>query len=108
MKPSTSQVSRLLTLKLYPHDVQLGFDHSFYMDLCRLRASVADRYRALNGPTGFGIGGRQRQRAYNDALRDLTIRAMGHPPVIRVPVLDGYGSTAYIQHRDELLQALSD
>lgn len=31
---------------------------------------------------GFGPGGRQ--RAYNDALRDLVTPTLGHPPVIRV------------------------
>ena len=32
--------------------------------------------------------GRPRQRAYNDALRDLVTPLMGHPPVMRVAVPD--------------------
>ena len=60
------------------------------------------------GCYGFGIGGRQKQRAYNDALRDLTIPAMGHPPLIRVPILDGNGSATYVRYRETLLLALLD
>lgn len=99
---------RLLTFELYPDGVPLGFGRRFYMDLCRQLAPGADRYRAAKAATGFGIGGRQKQRAYNDALRDLTIPAMGYPPVIRVPILDGNGSAAYGRYREALLRALSD
>lgn len=97
---------RLLTFELYPHGMPLGFDVLFYANLCREWAPVADRYRAAKAATGFGPGGRQKQRAYNDALRDLTIPAMGHPPVIRIPILDNNGTAAYIRHRDLLLKAL--
>jgi len=98
---------RLLTFELYPPGVPLGFDRKFYMDLCRQLAPVGDRYRTAKAATGFGIGGRQKQRAYNDALRDLAIPAMGHPPVIRIPILDDNGDAAYRHHRDLLLNALS-
>ena len=99
--------SELRTLELYPDGVPLGFDWHEYKDLCRETAPRADKYRAAKAATGFGLGGRQRQRAYYDALRDLAIPAMGRPPVIRVPILDGDGEGAYHRHRQEILAALS-
>jgi hypothetical protein len=97
---------RLRTLELYPAGVPLGYDAGSYMDLCRQWAPQADRYRASKDAAGFGPGGRQRQRAYYDALRDLAIPAMGHPPVIRVPILNGNGVAAYHAHREQILAAL--
>lgn len=97
---------RLRTLELYPSGAPLGFDTNFYVHLCRQWAPTADKYRAAKDATGFGPGGRQRQRAYNDALRDLAIPAMGHPPVIRIPILDDNGAAAYMRHREMLLLAL--
>lgn len=85
----------------------LGFDVSSYNNLCRQCAPKADKYRAAKDATGFGPGGRQRQRAYNDALRDLVIPAMGHPAVIRVPILDDKGEAAYRRNRQTVLSALS-
>jgi len=97
---------RLLTLELYPRGVPLGFNKTLYLDLCRQWAPVAERYRAAKAATGFGNGGRQKQRAYNDALRDLAIPAMGHPPIVRIPILDDNGTAAYKRHRDALLKLL--
>lgn len=98
---------RQLTLELCPLGVPLGFDRISYMDLCRQWAPTADRYRTAKAATGFGNGGRQKQRAYNDALRDLAIPAMGHPPIIRIPILDDNGTAAYLRHRDLLFKVLS-
>ena len=50
----------------------------------------------------FGFGGVQRERAYNDALRDLATPAMGHPPLIRIAATDGDGAAAYRRHRESL------
>ncbi|MCT9625770.1 hypothetical protein HWD94_11615 [Pseudarthrobacter equi] len=98
---------RLRTLELYPLGVPLGFDISFFKHLCRQWAPTADKYRAAKDATGFGPGGRQRQRAYNDSLRDLVIPAMGHPPVIRIPILNDNGAAAYLSHREMLLLPMS-
>lgn len=98
---------RLRTLELYPQGVALGFDKSLYTNLCGQWAPTADKYRAAKDATGFGPGGRRRQRAYNDALRNLVIPAMSHPPVIRIPVLDDTGAAAYLRHREMLFSALS-
>jgi hypothetical protein len=99
---------RLRTLYLYPGDAPLGFDLHQYRELCQRMAPSADKYRAAKEAVGFGPWGRQRQRAYYDALRDLAIPAMGHPPVIRIPILDGDGETAYARHRGKLLTLLND
>lgn len=98
---------RLRALELYPSGVQLGFDPGGYAELCRQLAPQADKYRASKEATGFGPGGRRRQRAYYDALRDLAIPAMGHPAVIRVPILDGNGAGAYLRYRELILAALT-
>ena len=97
---------RLVTLSLYPNDVPLGFDLDGYKRLCETRAHKADRYRASKPAIGFGPGGRQRQRAFNDALRDLVTPLMGHPPLIRVPAPDRDGAAAYAAVRDRLRAAV--
>jgi hypothetical protein len=86
---------RLRTLDLYTPGVSLGFGLDEYRDLCRAWSARSDRYRAAKAAVGFGEGGRQRQRAYHDALRDLAAPAMGHPPVIRVPAPTRDGHAAY-------------
>lgn len=93
---------RLMTLDLYPSDVPVGFDIDEYRTLCRKWAPRSDRYRATKAAVGFGDGGRQRQRAYHDALRDLAAPAVGRPPVIRVPAPDRDGEAAYEQVRDRM------
>lgn len=97
---------RLMTLDLYPADVPLGFDLGEYRGLCRRWAPTSDRYRARKAAVGFGEGGRQRQRAYHDALRDIAAPSMGRPPVIRVPAPDRNGGTAYLRVRERLLGLL--
>ncbi len=86
---------RLLAFDQYPADGALGYDLDEYRTLCSEWAPRADRYRATKAAVGFGEGGRQRQRAYHDALRDLAAPAMGMPPVIRVPAPDRDGHAAY-------------
>lgn len=97
---------RLRTLELYPSAVTLGFDRDEYMDLCRAWAARSDRYFASKAAVGFGPGGRQRQRAYHDALRDLAIPAMGLPPLIRVAAPDRDWAAAYVRVRDRLNRLL--
>lgn len=93
---------RLETLRLYPSSVRLGYDIEDYVALCEIWAARSDRYFASKAAVGFGSGGRQRQRAYHDALRDLATPAMGHPPLIRVAAPDRDGSAAYLRVRDRL------
>ncbi|MFC7597496.1 hypothetical protein ACFQU3_19415 [Terrabacter sp. GCM10028922] len=96
---------RLVTLNLYPETTPLGFDLPEYKRLCQQLAPRSDRYRRDKPAVGFGPGGRQRQRAYNDALRDLMTPAMGYAPVIRVAAPDGDGVTAYVSVRTRLRAA---
>lgn len=97
---------RATSLRLYPVETPVGFDRDRYLDLCRELAPRSDRYRASKNATGFGSGGRQRQRAYHDALRDLAAPACGRPPVIRVAVLDDDGAGAYWRERDRIRHLL--
>ncbi|AQP51999.1 DUF7255 family protein [Tessaracoccus flavescens] len=97
---------RLVTLDFYPSGWPLGFDIGEYRALCAAWSLQSDRYRASKAAVGFGEGGRQRQRAYHDALRDLVVPAMGHPPVIRVPAPDRDGRAAYGRLRVRLMRLL--
>jgi hypothetical protein len=97
---------RLISLDLYPKDVELGFDIEEYRELCRELAPQYDRYQRGLAAKGFGIGGIQRQRAYEDSLRDLGVAVVGQPPVVRIPAIDGDGAAAYARSRDSLLKLL--
>ena len=96
---------RLATLDLYPSTIPLGFDLHEYKSLCRELAPRSDRYRRDKAAIGFGPGGRQRQRAYNDALRDLVTPVMGCPPVIRVAAPERDGVAAYASVRGRIRTA---
>lgn len=94
--------ARALTLSLYPEDLPLGFDLGEYRDLCAEWSSRADRQFAHKAVAAFGPGGRQRQRAYNDALRDIVAPALGHPPLVRVPAPDRDAARGYEAARPRL------
>jgi hypothetical protein len=100
--------ARLRTLRLYPDHQPLGFELDEYIALCRRHQRQADRAFAHRAARGFGAGGRQQQRAYYDALRDLVTPAMGHPPLIRIEAPHDNGRAAYQNHRERLLRALVD
>ncbi len=95
---------RRAALDLYPADTELGFDIDEYRELCRAWCGTSDVLARGLPAKGFGFGGVQRERAYHDALRDLATPAMGHPPVVRIPALDGDGAAAYARHRGALLR----
>jgi hypothetical protein len=95
--------SRLAARELYRPDAALGFDIGEHAALCREWCARTDGIDRGLAAKGFGFGGRQRERAYHDALRDLAVPAMGHPPVLRIAAVDGDGAAAYARHRDALL-----
>ena len=96
---------RRTTLDLYPPECSLNFDLDGYRNLCDRWCSKADRYRKGKAAPGFGEAGRQRQRAYNDALRDLAAAPMGYP-LIQVDAAEGDGQVAYERIRKRLLAVL--
>lgn len=97
---------RLAALELYPAGANVGFDLEEYKELCRVWCSRTDGLERGLATKGFGLGGVQRERAYHDALRDLAVPAMGHPPLVRVAAVDGDGTAAYRRHRASLLRLL--
>ena len=105
--PAHFSSPRLDALDLYPAGVTVGFDLDSYRELCREWCARTDGLSRGLPAKGFGFGGVQRERAYQDALRDLATPAMGHPPLIRIAALDGDGRAAYARHRASLL-ALRD
>ena len=88
--------ARLATLRRYPVEAPLAFRPDEY-------ATIVDRWKA-QGDKGFahreaaefpGRGGRQRQRAYFDALRDLIAPHFGNGAVLRVAApADDYDAVA--------------
>jgi hypothetical protein len=90
---------RLAALELYPADAAVGFDLDEHKALCRAWCSSSDGLAGNLPAKGFGFGGVQRERAYHDALLDLAAPAMGHPPVVRIAVVDGDGDGAAAYHR---------
>lgn len=97
---------RLQTFSFYPYSSPLGFDVKEYTSLCKRHSPSADKYRHTKSAAAFGVGGRQRQRAYYDALRDLATPAMGHPALIRIPAPDGNGKAAFERNLERLLSDL--
>ena len=86
---------RLAALELYP---PMRRSASTATSTWRCAASCAPRTDAIGrglAAKGFGFGGVPRERAYHDALRDLAVPAMGHPPLVRVTVLDDDPEGAY-------------
>lgn len=98
--------ARRMSLSLYPPSAPVGFDLDEYRLLCQRWRSRSDDYFRAKAARGFGVGGRQRQRAYYDSLRDLATPAMGHPPLIRIAAPDRDGLAAYARHRDYLVALL--
>jgi hypothetical protein len=98
---------RLAALELYPAGAAVGFDVEEHKRLCGELSAHTDGLDRGLAAKGFGFGGRQRERAYHDALRDLATPAMGHPPVIRIAAVDGDGAAAYSRHRDALIGSVS-
>jgi len=93
---------RLAALELYPDDAPVGFDVDEHRELCRAWCATTDGASRGLPAKGFGFGGLGRERAYRDALLDLAAPAMGLPPVIRIPAVDGDGAAAYRRHRATL------
>ena len=95
---------RRAALELYPDDVRVGFDPAEHEDLCRVWCSRTDASERGLAARGFGFGVVPRERAYHDALRDLAVVAMGHPPLVRIAAVDEDGAAAYARHRASLLR----
>lgn len=77
--------SRLRTLDYYDENYAAGFDFHEYRALCeRLRATSDRDFAHREAPEFPGPNGRQRQRAYFDAVRDFGAPVFGHGAVIRV------------------------
>jgi len=81
--------ARLATLRLYPPTMSLGFDLNEYMALVERWRAKGDRAFAHKTAREFpGQAGRQRQRAYLDAARDLLAPHLTGRPVIRIAAPD--------------------
>lgn len=79
--------ARLTSLDFYPESAGLGFDLEEYRALIERWKTKGDRAYAHKVSRDFpAAGGRQAQRAYNDALRDLLAPGFTGHPVIRIPV----------------------
>ena len=99
---------RLQSLDSYPREVRVGFDIEEYKELCRTHAAQTDKWRFGLASKCFGWHGLQRERAYQDAVRDIAAWVMGYPPLVRIAAIDddGDGTAAYERARDELRSRL--
>ena len=81
--------ARLKSFDYYPAAVPLGFEIDEYRRLAGLCTSKGDAAFAHRVSLDFpGRGGRQAQRAYNDALRDLLAPTFTGHPVVRIAAPD--------------------
>lgn len=81
--------ARLRTLALYPEGAEVGFDLGGYREIVETLREKGDRGFAHKQAADFpGANGRQRQRAYFDAFRDLAAPAFGLAPTVRIPAPD--------------------
>ncbi len=81
--------ARAVTLSMYPVNATVAYDVGAYRDLIEHWRYKADRAFAHKVSTDFpNRGGRQAQRAYNDALRDLLAPVFTGYPLVRVAVPD--------------------
>jgi hypothetical protein len=90
---------RAAALGLYTDDAPVAFDLAEHRALCAAWAGRSDGIGRGLAAKGFGFGGVQRQRAYQDSLRDLATPAMGHPPLVRIVAVDEEGGALYRRHR---------
>lgn len=97
---------RLLTFDSYPDDAPLGFDLENYRDLCTRHHVKADKAWGTKKTATFGPKSRGRQRAFYDALKDLSLPAAGMPPVVRIPVPDRNVEKAWKSFRDRVFAAI--
>lgn len=87
--------ARSKTFDHYPSNVELLFDPEGYQALVRRWKLKADGYRRAKTAVDFAFpGGRQAQRAYFDALRDLAAPFL-FGSVLRVPVPECSGDIAF-------------
>lgn len=95
--------ARLASLDHYPPDVPIGFDLDEYRRLIVRWRAKGDAAFAHKVSADFPQrGGRQAQRAYNDALRDLLAPTFTQQPLLRIPVPDSSPTSAYSRLRDAL------
>jgi len=77
--------ARGTTLALYPAGAPLGFDLAAYAQTVKHWRARGDRgFAHKQAPEFPGVAGRQRQRAYFDALRDLAAPHFDDGPLIRI------------------------
>jgi hypothetical protein len=91
--------ARMTTLGMYPADAVLAFSPVAYLEVVERWRARGDRAFAHKLAVEFpGAAGRQRQRAYFDAFRDLAAPHFGNGPVLRVPAPDNN----YVRAAEEL------
>jgi hypothetical protein len=88
--------ARAVTLEHYPGRADLAFDPKEYAATVTRWRTQGDRGFAHKEAAEFaGRGGRQRQRAYFDAFRDLAAAHFGNGPMLRVAApANDYGAAA--------------
>lgn len=95
--------ARLETFKLYPEGTPLGFDLGEYSEIVQTWIPKADKAFAHKQAVEFpGERGRQRQRAYFDAFRDIAAPHFGNGLLIRIPAPD-YDYESAVQRLKQMI-----
>lgn len=77
--------SRLITLDLYPKDIEINYPIELWRDFCLQNKVKADKYRQNKVTIDFNFsGGRTSQRAYLDCFRDILPKNNGLNPTLRI------------------------
>jgi hypothetical protein len=98
---------RLLSFESYPDDAPLGFDLEDYRELCAQHHVKADKAWGTKKTATFGPRSRGRQRAFYDALKDLSLPAVGLPPIVRIAVPDRDYLRAWNQAKNRVFAAVA-
>lgn len=99
--------ARLATLDAYPKDIRLGFKPEDYRRLCSIHSGAADKYRMTKSVPEFPhVGGRTKQRALFDCIRDFAAINNGLNPIVRISEFDVIGISENNQIARERIKCL--
>lgn len=91
--------ARQVSFREYPQNIPVGFSIDHYLRLITIWRSKGDAAFAHKKSVDFNFpGGRQAQRAYNDALRDLLAPVFTGMSVVRVAVPDRFVTSAVARY----------
>ncbi len=100
---------RAMTLRSYPADAAVAFDHRAWLAACDAKRSLEGGQFAKPKPPLFpGEGGRHRQRAFRDALCDLLPPEHGWLRTLRISKAEAQVWIGTTNGRDRMRRLLAE